>query len=114
MLREASLRRLDLLIKNQRDLASLDDNNVAICPTVESSNVIPSGLGTLEKHHIKQWVKGITSGRQCLLALFDARNIEGNNSNNLSLLSHGSQSISTELVLLSKSVDLHEVRSSSS
>jgi hypothetical protein len=46
MLREASLRRLDLLLKNQKELQSLDDNGF-ICPSVKASDVIPSGLGII-------------------------------------------------------------------
>jgi len=46
MLREASLRRLDLLLKNQKELQSLDDNGF-ICPSVKASDVIPSGLGNI-------------------------------------------------------------------
>ena len=65
MLREASLRRLDVLLKNQKDLQSLGDAGICICPSVKATDVIPSGLGILEKHHIKQWVKGVISGRQC-------------------------------------------------
>ena len=72
-LREASLNRVNMLLRNKRDLP--DDISV-LCHTIDASDIDESGLGIPEKNHLHQWVNGKESGRHCMLALLEYQRIQ--------------------------------------
>jgi hypothetical protein len=72
-LREASLNRVNMLLRNKRDLP---DEISVLCHTIDAADIDNSGLGIPEKFHLQQWVIGKESGRHCMLALLEYRRIQ--------------------------------------
>lgn len=70
-LREASMQRLSLLVKNKTELIG---NAAQLGLGVSSTdNLERSGLSAAEIYHLEQWVLGLQSGRFCMLAFTNSR-----------------------------------------
>mmetsp|Transcript_4090 Transcript_4090/g.6339 ORF Transcript_4090/g.6339 Transcript_4090/m.6339 type:complete len:913 (+) Transcript_4090:60-2798(+) len=67
-LRQASMRRLHSLVVDKKEILG---NNLVFCDDINPQDLEPSGLSALERQHLKSWVNGEQSGRQCLLALLE-------------------------------------------
>mmetsp|Transcript_19496 Transcript_19496/g.33093 ORF Transcript_19496/g.33093 Transcript_19496/m.33093 type:complete len:234 (+) Transcript_19496:1-702(+) len=73
-LREASMRRLSLLVKNKTELiGNASQLGVGV---LQPELIEKSGLSKTEVFHLKQWVAGVETGRQCMLAILDSRHVE--------------------------------------
>lgn len=69
-IREASMRRLSLLVKDKT--ASISAASKMRLTIETTDGLEESGLSPIMKDHLKLWVEGVLSGRQCMLALLDA------------------------------------------
>eukprot|EP00601_Ochromonadales_sp_CCMP2298_P000286 CAMPEP_0173173404 /NCGR_PEP_ID=MMETSP1141-20130122/2814_1 /TAXON_ID=483371 /ORGANISM="non described non described, Strain CCMP2298" /LENGTH=141 /DNA_ID=CAMNT_0014095485 /DNA_START=107 /DNA_END=529 /DNA_ORIENTATION=- len=70
-LREASMRRLSGFVKNKNELiGNAAQLGVGV---LHPESIEKSGLDGTEIFHLQQWVAGIETGRQCMLAILDRR-----------------------------------------
>jgi hypothetical protein len=101
-LREASMNRLSYLFQNRSEnaLELLIDNKLSY------SDIDKSDLNEFQISLIQQWMDGLYSGRQCLLALIDNFNSGNNIKNGNKIKSSSSNTIPLELQLLGSSLCL--------
>jgi hypothetical protein len=68
-LREASMKRLNMLIKNKKE--SIGEE--FLCADISADDLESSGLTSADRYHLNKWADGFESGRHCMLALLDNR-----------------------------------------
>ena len=68
-LREASMKRLNMLIKNKKE--SIGEE--FLCADISADDLESSGLASADRYHLNKWADGFESGRHCMLALLDNR-----------------------------------------
>ena len=68
-LREASMKRLNMLIKNKKE--SIGEE--FLCADISADELESSGLASADRYHLNKWADGFESGRHCMLALLDNR-----------------------------------------
>lgn len=71
-LREASLQRLNMFMRNKTEMIG----NAAQLGmgVISMEGLEQSGLSASEIFHLRQWIAGLITGRQCMFALLDCRN----------------------------------------
>ena len=68
-LREASMKRLNMLIKNKKE--SIGEG--FLCSEISADDVEASGLSPADRFHLNKWADGLESGRHCMLALLESK-----------------------------------------
>jgi hypothetical protein len=68
-LREASMKRLNMLIKNKKESIGED----FLCSDISADDLESSGLSDVDRFHLNKWADGFESGRHCMLALLENR-----------------------------------------
>ena len=68
-LREASMKRLNMLIKNKKESIGED----FLCSDISADDLESSGLSAVDRFHLNKWADGFESGRHCMLALLENR-----------------------------------------
>lgn len=73
LLKEASMKRLSMKIRDAQETLG---KQLLFCSSINPEDLEPSGLNVLECEHLSRWVKGLESGRHCMLALLECHKIE--------------------------------------
>lgn len=113
-LRDASMKRLNMKIRNAQETLGKD---LIFCKNIDTQELEPSGLNVLECEHLSRWVSGEESGRHCMLALLECHRLEAdlqktNKSDkparfsDYKLLSCGAPARSLQMTALGKSISL--------
>lgn len=71
-LREASMKRLNMLIKNRQE----NIGEGFLCADISADDLESSGLSSVDRFHLNKWADGLESGRHCMLALLENQSIE--------------------------------------
>ena len=107
-LREASMKRLNMLIKNKKETIGDD----FLCADISADDLESSGLSAIDRFHLNKWADGLESGRHCMLALLENRasveNDQMKNANGKGLFVGSLQQRPLEMTMLSATISLPE------